>query len=389
MAEIAMYGTLLNDTGEPIAYSTQVKDPETGKSVNEMISEIESGGSSEWLTIHFGPAPNQQPDQEYDWNECPIGLVGTEGYQLFQIDTNFNAVENIGRYVGVRLCSDTDTYYIRFKEVVYEDESPDVYFEPVTIREELLNVGFETRSGSGYIRLTRVEESEEPTGLTPWQENYLKGLEEAEVKSKYGVTMTLSKTSQEITGESTEITVYVTPKYDGANVEAVVVGTSGNLTGKTFTRDSQGRYVTTVTVAAPADVKNASITETFGVKVTYTHPQAGALEKTATASFVQYAYSAIVTSPSQPTSAQVLNASIRKTTLTGSQTIPFNLGDYVYFLVPSQATQIKKVTSSGFDVPMHEVIDFVTVTVGSTTITYKCMRMASKPQTSPMSVVIS
>lgn len=380
-----MYGTLLNDTGEPIAYSTQVKDPETGKSVNEMISEIEGGGSSEWLTIHFGPYGDNQPDQEYDWP----GDVGASGTGNYTIDTNVNEVEDFSKYVGIRLCSDTDTYYIRLSEIVYEDESPDITYEPVMIKGCQYNVLFTYDNGMPLIRLTRVEESEAPTGLTPWQENYLKGLEEAEVKSKYGVTMTLSKTSQEITGESTEITVYVTPKYDGANVEAVVVGTSGNLTGKTFTRDSQGRYVTTVTVAAPADVKNASITETFGVKVTYTHPQAGALEKTATASFVQYAYSAIVTSPSQPTSAQVLNASIRKTTLTGSQTIPFNPGDYVYFLVPSQATQIKKVTSSGFDVPMHEAIDFVTVTVGSTTITYKCMRMASKPQTSPMSVVIS
>ncbi len=37
MAEIAIFGTLSNKTGEPIARADQVLDPESGKMVSELL----------------------------------------------------------------------------------------------------------------------------------------------------------------------------------------------------------------------------------------------------------------------------------------------------------------------------------------------------------------
>jgi hypothetical protein len=38
MADIKIYGTLKNDTGEPIAYASQVIDEATGKTIDELLS---------------------------------------------------------------------------------------------------------------------------------------------------------------------------------------------------------------------------------------------------------------------------------------------------------------------------------------------------------------
>ena len=43
MAKIKIYGTLHNDTGEPIASADQIVDPATGKMVSELLGQ---GGES-------------------------------------------------------------------------------------------------------------------------------------------------------------------------------------------------------------------------------------------------------------------------------------------------------------------------------------------------------
>ena len=49
MANIKIYGTLLNDTKEPIAYASQIVDEETGKNVLELISDAASD-ANEYMT---------------------------------------------------------------------------------------------------------------------------------------------------------------------------------------------------------------------------------------------------------------------------------------------------------------------------------------------------
>ena len=46
MAEIKIYGTLKNDTGEPIVTTDQVFDTSRGKYLNQLIGD-EGGGSSD------------------------------------------------------------------------------------------------------------------------------------------------------------------------------------------------------------------------------------------------------------------------------------------------------------------------------------------------------
>lgn len=43
MAEIKIYGTLKNDTGEPIATADQILDPDSGKYLNELLGQDISG----------------------------------------------------------------------------------------------------------------------------------------------------------------------------------------------------------------------------------------------------------------------------------------------------------------------------------------------------------
>lgn len=50
MAEIKIYGTLSNDTGEPIAKADQVIDPATGKMVSELLAEG-TGGTTDMQEI--------------------------------------------------------------------------------------------------------------------------------------------------------------------------------------------------------------------------------------------------------------------------------------------------------------------------------------------------
>lgn len=46
MAQISIYGTLVNDTGEPIANADQIYDRESGKMLSEIIRDGIGGGGS-------------------------------------------------------------------------------------------------------------------------------------------------------------------------------------------------------------------------------------------------------------------------------------------------------------------------------------------------------
>lgn len=272
MAEIKIYGTLVNDTAEAIARTTQVIDPATGKNVNEMIAD---------------------------------------------------------------------------------------------------------------------------SGLTPWQKAYLEGLEKQEMADKFTATIILSQTQKDFDGTATTVTVYVTPKFDGSNVDAVVTGTSSSLYGKTFTKGSDGRYSTQVTLNAPASVSTPSITETFSVMVKYTHPTAGQLTKSLSATHKQNIKSYIL---KEAMDALIINDLATRfgtawksaNSLKGTHSIPIaSGGEWVFLVVPKTDNRISKVTSSGFDVPMTSVGEDVSVTKGSSTIHYMVIRTSSKPQSTPFNIVIS
>lgn len=50
MAEIKIYGTLKNDTGEPIASADQIIDIATGKMVSELLGQGSTGADIEYMT---------------------------------------------------------------------------------------------------------------------------------------------------------------------------------------------------------------------------------------------------------------------------------------------------------------------------------------------------
>ena len=50
MAEIKIYGTFKNDTGEPLASADQIVDPATGRMLSELIGQGSSGVDIEYMT---------------------------------------------------------------------------------------------------------------------------------------------------------------------------------------------------------------------------------------------------------------------------------------------------------------------------------------------------
>lgn len=233
------------------------------------------------------------------------------------------------------------------------------------------------------------------SGLTPWQKAYLEGLEKQEMADKFAATMTLSQTQKDFDGTATTVTVYVTPKFDGSNVDAVVTGTSSNLSGKTFTKGTDGRYSTQVTLDAPASVGDSSLVETFKVSVKYTHPTAGQLTKSLSATHTLNVKSYILKSTSENISnlkAAFASAYKSANSIKGSQSITIaDGGEYVFFVVPKVVgdNNFGGVKSSGFDVPLTVVDENAGVTYGSSIVHYKVFRTTSKPQTSPFNIVIS
>lgn len=232
------------------------------------------------------------------------------------------------------------------------------------------------------------------SGLTPWQKEYLESLEAEQNKSKFSIDIALSTIEKQFNGEDTQVTVYVTPKYNGNKVEASVVGTSSNLSGMTFVKGSDGRYSATVTVAAPASVSVSVLSELFTVKATYSHPSAGTISKTASATFRQNVMSMIIKNPNDydgffdtPLSLQAPWAS--RVNISGHYSMSANGKDYIYFMVPKDGNRFSSVKSSGFEVPLAEPRADVTVKRNGKDIHYWVCRTAGIPMTSPFEFDIS
>lgn len=232
------------------------------------------------------------------------------------------------------------------------------------------------------------------SGLTPWQKTYLEGLEAEQNKSKFSVDISLSVSEKQFNGEDTQVTVYVTPKYNGSVVEASVVGTSSNLSGKTFAKGADGRYSATVTVAAPASVSVSILSELFAVKATYNHPTAGTISKTISTAFKQNVMSMIIKSPkdydgflSDPLSLQAPWAS--RVNISGHYSMSVNGKDYVYFMVPKDGNRFTSVKSSGFEVPLATPREDVTVNRNGKDVHYWVCRTTGIPMTSPFVFDIS
>lgn len=396
MAEIKIYGTLVNDTAEAIARTTQVIDPATGKNVNEMIEAAKASAKRKpWLTA-FQANGTTAVDltQTEDWASVTIPLAVDEQ--------------------GVDFPNDKSPIKLRdYCGIVFENSSSDVFFFPFSYLYDdseltgaiefmpVLGKNLEMyRPYMDYVDTTlpalkfKKLELGSDSGLTPWQKDYLEGLEEQQL-TEFTATIMLSQTQKDFDGTATTVTVYVTPKVNGSNVDVVVTGTSSNLSGKTFTKGSDGRYSTQVTLNAPASVSTPSITETFSVMVKRTHPTAGQFTKSLSATHTQNIKSYIL---KEATDALIINDLATRfgtawksaNSLKGTHSIPIaSGGEWVFLVVPKTGSGISKVTSSGFDVPMTPVGEDVSVTKGSSTIHYMVIRTKSKPQSTPFNIVIS
>lgn len=220
--------------------------------------------------------------------------------------------------------------------------------------------------------------------LTPWQKEYLDGIQDAEVKSKMAVAVALSPASKETVGTETAITVTATVKYDNVLVDAEVTGKDGLV----FTKKSTGTYTASASYPVPAN-DNGSNTKSYGASVTY-DLNGTKITKEASATFTLYSQCAILQTAGTalPTEAQIKAATNKRRQITGTYDIQVTAGQYVWLCVPKGLTQIKDIKSSGFGVPF-EAAQTVSVTVGTQTVTYNCYRISGAPQSSPMGVVIS
>ncbi len=235
----------------------------------------------------------------------------------------------------------------------------------------------------GVVTLVKEIKSmiDDKDSLTPWQKDYLARQEEAERLSKMTATLSLSPAGTEYTGTAIEYTLTAGVKYDGKAASASVVGTTANLSGVAFT-NGVGKYSYT-----PPTTSTGKETVSFTVKCTYTD-DLGKVEKTASASQTRYAPIKFLSSAAQPTGTAIAAATQKqvKSAIKGDYSITFTKGDYVWVCVPAFLTATK-FTSGGFGVPMEAPVT-VPVTIGSSTVNYKCYRTTGAPQTSPMSLTI-
>lgn len=400
MAEIKIYGTLVNDTAEAIARTTQVIDPASGKNVNEMIEAAKASAKGKpWLTaLQENGTTYVDLTVTEDWSSVTIPLETAD--QGAEFPSGISSGFALKDYCGIAFKQNNgeDIFLFPFGHL-YDDAdlTGAVEFLPVIDKRNLqlylpyLNYDEDFT----YVLKFKKLEFGSGSGLTPWQKAYLEGLEKQEVESKFTATMSLSQSQKDFDGTATTVTVYVTPKFDGSNVDAVVTGTSSNLSGKTFTKGTDGRYSTQVTLNAPASVSTSSITETFSVMVKYTHATAGQLTKSLSATHTQNIKSYIL---KEATDAVIINDLATRfgtawksaNSLKGSHSIPIATGgEWVFLAVPKTGGGISKVTSSGFDVPMTSVGEDVSVTKGSSTIHYMVIRTSSKLQSTPFNIVIS
>lgn len=401
MAEIKIYGTLVNDTAEAIAKTTQVIDPATGKNVNEMIEAAKASAKGKpWLTAFQENGTNAVDlTVTEDWSSVTIPLEKTD--QGAEFPSGISGGFALKDYCGIAFeqNNNSDIFLFPFGHLFDDaDLTGAVEFLPVIDKQNLqlyLPYLDYTEDFTYALKFKKLLDFGSGSGLTPWQKAYLEGLEKQEMADKFAATIMLSQTQKDFDGTATTVTVYVTPKFDGSNVDAVVTGTSSNLSGKTFTKGSDGRYSTQVTLNAPTSVGEATLPTTFSVSVKYNHPTAGQLTKTLSATHTQNVKSYILKSTSANISdlkSAFASAYKSANSIKGSQSIAIaDGGEYVFFIVPKVVgdSNFGDVKSSGFDVPLTVVNENAGVTYGSSTVHYKVFRTTSKPQTSPFNIVIS
>ncbi|MDE6278922.1 MAG: hypothetical protein K2M05_03020, partial [Paramuribaculum sp.] len=140
------------------------------------------------------------------------------------------------------------------------------------------------------------------------------------------------------------------------------------------------------TYAAP-NQSNGKESLSVSVKCVYTD-DLGSIEKTASASQTRYAPIKFLSQDNTPDSAAIVAATQKqvKSAIKGDYSITFTSKHYVWVCIPEFLTATK-FTSGGFAVPMEAPVN-VNVTIGKTTVKYKCYRTSGMPQSSPMSLTI-
>lgn len=410
MAEIKIYGTLLNDTAEPIVYAEQITVKETGENLLDLINN----GNS--VTVE---------------GKCVLPFAGVRDDVTLEASSHSGAegehyyASNLKKFVhspsgGVSLPGETAKHYISYDYNDCSNGAPDgpmtdkIYLNTTDHKlyvwngTELVVVGGSASESEadGFLGKTQFFAAQPSTGtitgdlgklyaeidklkararLTAWQKTWLDEQESNAIKAKFTATATMTPSSTTFDGSAITSKVEVGAAYNGTAVKAdyVTCPTLGSFTYNESTK----KWSVNKTIALTDGIGTERVGESHTITIKYTHPTYGEMTTTKTVNFTTYIPSAIMTQASTPTAAQIAAAE-KMQRLTGTHEIAFNTGDYVYFVVPMAVT-ISKITSSGFDVPFTKVTDSLTVPMGGKNIYMRIYRTTSKPKTSPMNVVIS
>lgn len=216
------------------------------------------------------------------------------------------------------------------------------------------------------------------SGLTPWQESYLQKAEESERAGKFAATLTIAPTASEFDGQTVALTITAAGSYDGKAVDVAV--TAPGLTFEAGKAEA---------VWTPPAVSQGQVAVSYTAVISYTD-EAGTIEKTATAAQSRYAPIRWVSSPSAdlPTSDQILaGAKTVKASPAGEYAIHFTPGHYLWLCFPA-FMKPRAFTSAGFAVPV-EAPQPAICRIGSTDVSYTCIRLSGAPKTSPINIKIA
>lgn len=219
-------------------------------------------------------------------------------------------------------------------------------------------------------------------GLTPWQESFLQKQEDAERLGKYSVSLSMSPSSSEFTGEPIDVTLTASGRYDGKTVDVSVSPTTANISGLTFINGKAE------TIWNAPSVSTGQVSVSYGVSVGYDDGN-GVMAKGANTQQTRYAPMRWVCKPSTdvPTSDEIKSGiKVVKSNPSGDYAIPFTEGDYVWLCFPSFMSP-KTFTSGGFTIPT-EAAQSAICRIGNTDVSYKCVRVSGAPKTSPMNIKI-
>lgn len=362
MADIKIYGTLRNDTNEPIAYASQVYDAESGKNVKEMIAEaaaVGSSGGKEWITLTMSDFDASAPDN----GPLPIDkdIIG----------------DDVTGYQGIELIDDKtgNHYYLPFAWV-YDDGSS-FKTMPLTLQD---GTEYDVTVKSETIELIKREQDDAmPEDMAEWIRD--KMFEEK--AGKYGVTMTVSPSSREFDGEDVEVHLTVRPTYDGAITEAKIAA----IDGSKLMKQADGTYTLDATVQADASVSSETLRKSFSTTATFNCGGRDVV-KNVSATLTQTVKTVIVSSDDVPSESEIQTSVQKLNSFKGTYTVNCTPGKYVWWCIPSGAANITSVKSGGFEVPMESGYTQVEVKRGGSVVTYKCVRTASRPQSESMNVTV-